>query len=131
MFDDDGRATIGIVRDRILIVDDHAPFRSAARALLTEEGFQIVGEAADGRAALDAARLLRPDIVLLDINLPDLDGFEVARRLAEAAEDDGDSPAIVLISSRAASAARIARSAARGFIPKDELCGSAVARLVG
>jgi CheY-like chemotaxis protein len=66
----------------VLIVDDHAPFRAVARALLQLEGFDVVGEAADAYSALDAVRRLRPSVVLLDVQLPDLDGFEVAHRLA-------------------------------------------------
>jgi DNA-binding NarL/FixJ family response regulator len=113
----------------VLIVDDHPPFRALARALLQLEGFEVVGEAADALSALDAIRRLRPSVVLLDIQLPDLDGFEVARRLAQA----GDPPAIVLVSSRDRSAyrRRLAESPARGFIAKSDLSGAAVAALVG
>jgi DNA-binding NarL/FixJ family response regulator len=113
----------------VLIVDDHAPFRALARAMLQLDGFEVVGEAGDARSALDAVRRLRPNVVLLDIQLPDLDGFEVARRLAQA----GDPPAIVLVSSRDRSAyrRRLAESAARGFIAKSDLSGAAVAALVG
>ena len=84
---------------RVLIVDDHAPFRALARRLLTADGFDIVGEAADGASAIDAARALRPDVVLLDVQLPDVDGF----RVAEALNDDPPSPAVVLVSSRSGS----------------------------
>ena len=86
----------------VLIVDDHAGFRAVARALLEADGFEVVGEAADGESALEAARRLRPDVVLLDIQLPGLDGFAVAERLAAA----GRAPAVVLISSRGADAFR-------------------------
>jgi DNA-binding NarL/FixJ family response regulator len=115
--------------ETVLIVDDHAPFRALARALLQLEGFEVVGEAADARSALDAVARLRPSVVVLDVQLPDLDGFEVARRLAQA----GDSPAIVLVSSRDSSSyrRRLADSPARGFIPKGDLSGAAVAALVG
>jgi DNA-binding NarL/FixJ family response regulator len=80
-------------------------------------------------ARLDAVGRLRPDVVVLDIQLPDLDGFEVARRLAQA----GDPPVIVLVSSRDSSAyrRRLADSSARGFIPKSDLSGAAIAALVG
>ena len=113
----------------VLIVDDHAPFRAQARALLQLEGFEVVGEVADAQSALDAIRRLRPNVVLLDIQLPDLDGFEVARRLARA----GDPPAIVLVSSRERSAyrRRLAESSARGFITKSDLSGASLAALVG
>jgi DNA-binding NarL/FixJ family response regulator len=88
-----------------------------------------VGEAADALSALDAVRRVQPNVVLLDIQLPGLDGFEVARRPAQT----GDPPAIVLVSSRDRSAyrRRLADSSARGFIPKSDLSGAAVAGLVG
>jgi DNA-binding NarL/FixJ family response regulator len=113
----------------VLIVDDHPGFRSAARALLEADGFDVVGEAADGESGLAAAERLRPGLVLLDIQLPDLDGFEVARRLSQG----GDPPAVVLVSSRDSSAyrRRLADSPARGFVAKSDLSGAAVAALVG
>ncbi len=80
----------------VLIVDDHAGFRSAARRLLELEGYVVVGEAVDGLSAITEARRLRPDLVLLDIQLPDVDGFEVCEQLCRA----GDGPAVVLTSSR-------------------------------
>ena len=106
---------------RVLIVDDHAPFRALARRLLTDDGFDIVGEAADGAAAIDAARDLRPDVVLLDVQLPDVDGFLVAEALVGASP----SPAVVLVSSRASGdyGSRLTTSAARGFIAKSDLSG--------
>ncbi len=112
----------------MVIVDDHAGFRSSARALLEAEGFDVVGEADDGGSALTVIDLLRPHIVLLDIQLPDIDGFEVAERLAGA----GDPPAVVLVSTRGASAyrRRLAQSPARGFIAKSELSGNALSALV-
>jgi len=111
----------------ILIVDDHASFRVQARALLEADGFTVVGEAQDGTSGLAAARLLRPDLVLLDIGLPDLEGFEVARALAI----DGPPPFVVLTSSREASSygPRLASSRVLGFIPKDELSGVAIRAL--
>jgi DNA-binding NarL/FixJ family response regulator len=117
-----------LVRPTVVIVDDHAGFRSSARALLEAEGFDVVGEVADGMSALAAVGLLRPRIVLLDVQLPDIDGFEVAERLAEA----GDPPAVVLVSTRGAYAyrRRLARSPVRGFISKSELSGHALAALV-
>ena len=111
----------------ILIVDDSAAFRLQARALLEADGFTVIGEAADGRSGLDAARTLRPDLVLLDIGLPDIEGFEVARALAVT----GPPPLVVLTSSRVASeyGPRLAGSRVLGFIPKDELSGAAVRAL--
>jgi DNA-binding NarL/FixJ family response regulator len=116
------------MRQTVLIVDDHAEFRSLARALLEADGFEVLGEAADGESALAAAARLLPELVLLDIQLPDLDGFEVAARLAKAA----DPPAVVLTSSRSASSyrRRLAESPASGFISKGELSGEALAALV-
>ena len=113
----------------MLIVDDHEAFRASARALLEADGFDVIGEAADGAAALDAVIALRPDIVLLDIQLPGLDGFAVADRLAESP----DPPAVVLVSSRDAAAygLRLSHAPARGFIPKSGLSGEALAAVVG
>ncbi len=116
------------MRASVLIVDDHEDYRASASALLEAEGFAVVGEAADAAAAIDSTERLRPDVVLLDIQLPDLDGFAVAERLAGAA----DPPAIVLISSREASAygPRLESTRARGFIPKRHLSGEALAALL-
>jgi DNA-binding NarL/FixJ family response regulator len=117
-----------LVRPTVVIVDDHAGFRSSARALLEAEGFDVIGEAGDGASALAVTDLLRPRIVLLDIQLPDIDGFDVAERLAGA----GDPPTVVLVSTRGVSAyrRRLARSSARGFICKSELSGNALSTLV-
>jgi CheY-like chemotaxis protein len=111
----------------VLIVDDHPSFRANARALLEAEGFEVVGEAEDGASALRAVHELSPELVLLDVQLPDLDGFEVARRLTE----DGG-PAVVLVSSRDGSdfGPLVERSGARGFIPKAELSGAALSALL-
>lgn len=114
----------------VLIVDDHPSFRLTARALLESEGFDVVGEAADGESALVAAAELEPDVVLLDVQLPGLDGFEVAARLRS---NNGHSPSVVLTSSRdgADFGALVARSGAAGFVPKAELSGDALAQLLG
>jgi DNA-binding NarL/FixJ family response regulator len=123
------RATISPVAATVLIVDDHAGFRSFARALLEAEGYDVVGEAMDGTSALAAARALAPELVLLDVALPDMDGFAVCDALLE----DGAGPAVVLTSSRDVSSyrRRLERSRARGFIPKSELSGAALAALAG
>ena len=112
----------------ILIIDDHASFRVQARALLMADGFSVIGEAVDGVSGLEAARRLRPDLVLLDIGLPDMEGFEVARQLALT----GPPPFVVLTSSREASGfgPRLAGSLVLGFIAKDELSGAAIRALV-
>lgn len=114
---------------RVLIVDDHADFRAFARSLLEAAGYEVVGEAHDGASALAAARALRPELVLLDVQLPDVDGFAVCERLGE---DEG-SPVVVLTSSRDASAfrRRLAGSSARGFVAKAELSGARLAALAG
>jgi len=117
------------MRPTLLIVDDHAGFRSLARRLLGSGGFEVIGEAADGRAAVTAARQLEPDVVLLDIQLPDIDGFEVLARLW----DGSVGPAVVLTSTRdrADYGERVDRSGASGFIPKAELSGAAVLAVIG
>jgi DNA-binding NarL/FixJ family response regulator len=108
----------------ILIIDDNAGFRRQARAVLEADGLSVVGEAMDGASGLAAARSLRPDLVLLDIGLPDIEGFEVAAQLA----DDDPRPLVVLTSSRGASeyGPRLAGAPVLGFIPKDELSGVAI-----
>ena len=112
----------------VLIVDDHASFRRCARALLTSEGFAVVGEAADGASALEAATALHPELILLDIQLPDMDGFEVARRLL--AEDSKRQ--IVLVSSRDRTAygPLIEESGVRGFVSKGDLSRDSLERLL-
>jgi DNA-binding NarL/FixJ family response regulator len=122
------RETITGVRRTVLIVDDHDEFRAAARALLEAEGFAVVGEAADGAGAIEAVAALRPAVVLLDVQLPGLDGIAVAERVAARPNP----PAVVLVSSRRAAAygPRLTQSPARGFIAKGELSGAALAGLL-
>jgi DNA-binding NarL/FixJ family response regulator len=117
------------MRPTVLIVDDHEGFRQSASALLEAEGFRVVGKAADGPDAVAQAERLRPDVVLLDIQLPGVDGFTVAKRLAALP----DPPHVVLISSREASAygQRLGETPTRGFLAKRELSGEALAALVG
>jgi DNA-binding NarL/FixJ family response regulator len=114
---------------RVLVVDDHPSFRHCTRALLAAEGFEVVGEAEDGASAVSLAAELAPDFVLLDIQLPDIDGFEVASRLLER---DPTLP-IVLVSSRdrAEYGARIEASGARGFVAKADLTAAALEGLLG
>jgi CheY-like chemotaxis protein len=117
------------MRATVLIVDDYEPFRLSARQLLESEGFVVVGEAVDGASAITAARELDPEVVLLDVQLPDIDGFEVARRLAAEPE----APVIILTSVREASdyRSRLPGTPARGFIAKTELSGAKIATLLG
>ena len=112
----------------VLIVDDHPGFRRIARALLEAEGFEVVGEAGDGEEALRIATELAPTLVLLDVQLPGIDGFEVASKLTAG----GAGPDVVLVSSRDGSdfGPLVARSGARGFVPKDELSGERLAALL-
>jgi DNA-binding NarL/FixJ family response regulator len=115
------------VKETVLIVDDHAAFRRSARRLLEAEGYEVIGEAEDGRSALSEAESLEPDVVLLDVFLPDLDGFEVASELTRRGLW-----VVVLTSSRDGRdfGPLVAESGARGFIPKTELSGAALAALV-
>jgi DNA-binding NarL/FixJ family response regulator len=114
------------VRERVLIVDDHAAFRASARELLESEGYDVVGEAADGHSGLELADALGPDVVLLDVALPDLSGLEVAERLAEG------SSLVVLVSSRrpADFGARFRETKALGFISKDDLSAETLHELL-
>ena len=105
--------------ERVLIVDDHAGFRRVARRLLQDIGRQVVGEAGTGAEALSEARRLKPDLVLLDIQLPDVDGLAVAASLSSQPE----APAVVLVSSRDATdyGPRLHDCGALGFIAKADL----------
>jgi DNA-binding NarL/FixJ family response regulator len=113
---------------RVLIIDDHPGFRAQARALLVAAGYEVVGEAADGESGVREARDLSPDVVLLDIQLPDITGFEVMRLMA----GESDPPAIILISSHDASdyGRRIERSGALGFICKADLSTATLAAVL-
>jgi len=110
----------------VLIVDDHPSFRASARALLTADGFEVVGEAEDGESALQAVGRLEPDVVLLDVHLPGMDGFAVARALSR--RNNGSAPTVVLTSSRDASdfGPLVLESGAVAFVPKAELSGAAL-----
>ena len=113
----------------LLIVDDHASFRSFARTLLEGDEFHVTGEAPDGESAVAEVGRLRPDVVLVDVQMPGIDGFEVARQLAEF---NGGGPQVILTSSREASdyGGRLAEAPVRGFIPKGDLSPAALAALV-
>ena len=113
---------------RVLVVDDHAGFRRCASALLAAEGFEVVGEAESGSAALGLAADLEPELVLLDVQLPDIDGFEVARRLLARDRE----LKIVLVSGRDRSAygSAIEASGALGFVSKADLSGESIEGLL-
>lgn len=117
------------VPPRLLIVDDHDGFRSVARALLEADGFDVVGEAADGAEALVEAARVEPDVVLLDVHLPGPDGFAVSEQLSALRHP----PKVVLTSSRPISdlRGRLERSAAIAFLPKDELSGPSLTAAAG
>ena len=119
---------IGTMRPSVLIVDDHRRFRVSARVLLESEGFKVVGEAADGAEALRQAAVLRPDLVLLDIQLPDFDGFAIVAELHSLLSP----PQIILISSRDADAYgdRVESAQVLGFVSKSELSGASIDRLL-
>jgi len=113
----------------VLIVDDHPSFRSLARAILEAEGFDVIGEAADATSALELAGRLDPQVILLDIALPDGDGIELTGQLRQ---QDGRGPTVVLVSSRDRSdyGSSLETCGAAGFIPKDELSGRALSKLL-
>jgi CheY-like chemotaxis protein len=111
-----------------LIVDDHPSFRRFARMLLEAAGYVVVGEAEDGASALSSVSALRPDVVLLDVLLPDMTGFDVARELAARRER----PLVVLTSSRtAADLGPLVEERDTRFISKRDLTAAALAALVG
>jgi DNA-binding NarL/FixJ family response regulator len=112
----------------VLIVDDHASFRRAVRLVLEYEGYDVVGEASDGEQAIAAAKELEPELVLLDVHMPGIDGFEVADRLST--QEGG--PAVILTSSRDGTDfdQRVKKSGARGFVPKAEISGQRLAELL-
>jgi len=113
---------------KVLIVDDHRTFRETARLLLESEGFQVVGEAADGKSAVAQAAALTPELILLDVQLPDMDGFQVARRVTGSPP----APTVIMVSSRDDSdyGPLVADSGARGFVTKAELSGDRLRALI-
>ena len=119
----------GGVRRSVLVVDDHVEFRTSVRNLLAADGFDVIGEAGSGVAALEAVGRLAPDIVLLDIRLPGIDGIEVAETIALLLEP----PQVVLVSSRDREVfgRRLAHAPVRGFLAKSELSGAALRTLLG
>ncbi len=118
-----------LVGRTVLIVDDHPSFRASARAMLETAGFDVVGEAEDGEAAIAAVERLSPDLVLLDVQLPDMSGFDVC---AELERRNAPPPEIVLVSSRdlADYGELVDRSCACGFVPKGELSSDVLVGLL-
>ena len=113
---------------RVLLVDDNIDFRRAARQLLERHGFAVVAEAETGNSGVDRAQEHRPDLVLVDVQLPDIDGFEVAERLSRL-----EVPVDVILTSSLDGAdfgALVAGSSALGFVPKAELSASAIEALL-
>jgi DNA-binding NarL/FixJ family response regulator len=115
------------VSRRILIVDDHPGFRASARRMLEAGGFEVVAEAGDGAAGVEAARELAPDVVLLDVQLPDASGIDLAGTLSA-----NGGAAVILTSSRPSDqlGPELATCGARAFIPKDELSAAAIVEVV-
>lgn len=103
----------------VLLVDDQAAFRTVARRLLESDGFLVIGEAADARSAVRAAGELAPDVVLLDVRLPDGSGLDSARLIR-----DVDRPPVVVLISTADYAHAVNGCGAQGFIPKGQLSGA-------
>jgi two-component system nitrate/nitrite response regulator NarL len=116
------------MRRTVLIVDDHAGFRTSARRMLEASGYSVIAEAEDGSSGLAAAAESQPDLALVDVQLPDFDGFEVTRRLREG----GEAPEVVLISSheRADFGSLVEASGARGFVSKADLSAAALEELL-
>jgi CheY-like chemotaxis protein len=113
---------------RVLIVDDNNAFRAAARQLLERAGFIVVAEAQNGNGAIPEAKTHRPDLAIVDLQLPDVDGFEVAERLVGL----DSAPQVILTSSLDGSdfGALIASSPALGFITKSDLSARAIEALL-
>lgn len=100
---------------RVLVVDDQEPFRRAMQAVVdATNGFTVVGTAATGEDSIDVARNLRPELVLMDVNLPGIDGIEATRRILA----DGDGPVVVLLSTYDRDDIDLVGSGAADYVPK-------------
>jgi DNA-binding NarL/FixJ family response regulator len=102
---------------RVLIVDDQEPFRLAARAVVeATDGFEVAGESESGEAGVQAARDLHPDLVLMDVNLPGIDGLEATRQIL----DGSDAVVVLLLSTYEEEeyGPRAAECGAAAYIPK-------------
>jgi DNA-binding NarL/FixJ family response regulator len=120
---------ISLMRETVLIVDDHPSFRASARRMLEADGYCVVGELDNGEGVVAAVEKLNPQVVLLDVHLPDIDGFEVMRRLIDANDAP---PQMVLVSSHDFSDLdeAVGASGVRGFVAKSELSAEAISLLI-
>ena len=122
-------ATISLMSRTVLIVDDHPSFRASARAMLEAEGFDVVGELTEGASVVETVLALEPDVVLLDVQLPDMTGFDVCAKLETC---DASTVQVILVSSRDLTdyGELVDVSCACGFVPKGELSGDMIAALL-
>ena len=114
---------------RVLIADDHRLFAEALEAVLTTEaGLEVVGRAADGREAVSLARRLKPDVVLMDISMPVMDGFEAAAKITKLPKK----PAVLMLSgsNTPQDVDQARRSGASGYITKDDIAARLVAAIL-
>jgi DNA-binding NarL/FixJ family response regulator len=120
---------IALMAYSVLLIDDDPAFRRLARRTLSGTGLTVVGEAATAAAGSSAARSLKPEIMLVDVGLPDIDGISLATELSALPW----APRVVLTSvdPDAASAEDVRRSGARGFVPKQDLPGAGLKLLMG
>lgn len=119
---------MGAMSLRVVLVDDDERFRAMACRALVADGIDVVAEVGNGEDAFDAVARARPDVVLVDMRLPGIDGLEVARQLRA----EGGGPAVILISTLdAAYGRRVAAGLAAGFLPKNELSLAAILEIAG
>ena len=119
---------MGAMSLRVVVVDDDERFRAMACRALVADGIEVVAEVGNGEDAFDAVARTRPDVVLVDMRLPGIDGLEVARQLRA----EGGGPAVILISTLdAAYGRRVAAGLAAGFLPKNELSLAAILEIAG
>jgi DNA-binding NarL/FixJ family response regulator len=115
---------------RILIADDHELVRRGIRGLLrAQRGWKVAGEAADGREAVEKSRKLKPDVIILDIGMPNLDGLEAARQIREAAPNTE----ILILTMHESNqmVRRVLEAGARGYVLKSDLAGHLVKAVKG
>ena len=114
---------------RVLIADDHRLFAETLEALLaTEDRIDVVGSARDGKEAVRLTRELRPDVVLMDISMPIMDGFEATRQIRQQRRDAG---VLMLTGSNSRSDVDLARKAgAAGYVTKDRIAAELIEAIV-